>query len=147
MLLHRYFSLGKTSGRTTKAAGNVRSPCISQEIQVGFEQIHCSWKCERKSMSVSSNDNGLFEETNEQRIFSKVFYNWLRFKFHVDDLQSKILQWKISYGKCRIITKPKVKTLWFCACDKLHTQNYLRVCLRVACDRMRLGEQCGRFDV
>ena len=27
--------------------------------------------------------NGLFEETNEQHIFSKVFYNLLRFTFYV----------------------------------------------------------------
>ena len=27
--------------------------------------------------------NGLFEETNEQHIFSKAFYKQLRFKFHV----------------------------------------------------------------
>ena len=49
--LHGYFSPGKTSGPTTKAADSealpqavpfrVRGRCISQEIQVGFEQIHC----------------------------------------------------------------------------------------------------------
>ena len=27
--------------------------------------------------------NGLFEGTNEQHIFPKVFYNQLRFRFHV----------------------------------------------------------------
>ena len=31
--------------------------------------------------------NGLFEETIEQRIFSKVFYSQLRFKFHVKNVQ------------------------------------------------------------
>ena len=65
IVLHGYFSLGKTSGPTTKAAGsevllymvlcNIRSRCISQEILVGFEQIHCWCKSKRKSMSVSSN--------------------------------------------------------------------------------------------
>ena len=54
---------------------NVRSRCISQEIQAGFEQIH------RESANVKvcqyqvMMSNGLFEETNEKRIFSKVFYN------------------------------------------------------------------------
>ena len=50
IVLHGYFSLGKTSGPTTKAVGSealpqvvpfkVRSRCISQEVQVDFEQIH-----------------------------------------------------------------------------------------------------------
>ena len=31
--------------------------------------------------------NGLFEETIEQRIFCKVFYNQLRFIFHVKNVQ------------------------------------------------------------
>ena len=65
-VLHGYFSPGKTSGPTMKAAGSealpqvvpfkVRSSCISQEVQVGFKQIHYSWKCEHESMSISSND-------------------------------------------------------------------------------------------
>ena len=76
IVLHGYFSLGKTSGLTTKAAGsevllkvvlcNVRSQWLASNR-------HCSWKCEHKSMSVSS--NGLFEETNEQHISSKAFCN------------------------------------------------------------------------
>ena len=51
IVLHGYLSLGKTSGQTTKVAGSealppvvpfkVRGRCISQEVQVGFEQIHC----------------------------------------------------------------------------------------------------------
>ena len=65
--------------------------------------------------------NGFLGETNEQRIFSQVFYNSLHFKFHLHNLQWKIPQWKVSYKKCIIITKPKVKILWFCMCDKLHT--------------------------
>ena len=44
--------------------------------------------------------NSLFEETNKQHIFSKVFYNSLHFKFAVWNVQWNILQWKISpYGK------------------------------------------------
>ena len=48
-ILHGYFSLGKTSGPTTKVAGSevllqmvlrkVRNRCISQENQVGHEKI------------------------------------------------------------------------------------------------------------
>ena len=42
----------------------------------------------------------------------KGFYNKLRLKFPVYNLQSKIFQWKISpYGKYIIITKQKVKIL------------------------------------
>ena len=59
--------------------------------------------------------------TNEQWIFSKVFYNYLCFKLPVCNVQWKILQWKISpYGKYMIITKEKVEILWFCICNKLH---------------------------
>ena len=36
--------------------------------------------------------NGLFEETNEQYILSKVFYNELYSKFPVYNLKWKILQ-------------------------------------------------------
>ena len=64
IVLHGYFSLGKTSGPTTKTAGSealpevvpfkVRSRRISQEVQVGFENIYCSGKYEHESMSVSS---------------------------------------------------------------------------------------------
>ena len=52
IVLHGYFCLGKTIGPTTKAANseflllvvlcNARRRCISQEIQVGFEQIDYS---------------------------------------------------------------------------------------------------------
>ena len=64
--------------------------------------------------------NGLIEETNEQHISSKVFYNKFCFKFPSYNLQWKIFQWKIYFGKCIIITKQKVKILWFCVCNKLH---------------------------
>ena len=65
--------------------------------------------------------NGLFEETNEQYILSKVFYNELYSKFPVYNLKCKILQWNISdYKKYVIITKQKVIILRFCLCNKLH---------------------------
>ena len=65
--------------------------------------------------------NGLFEETNEQYILSKVFYNELYSKFPVYNLKWKILQWNISdYKKYVIITKQKVIILRFCLCNKLH---------------------------
>ena len=55
---------------------NVRSQCISQEIQVGFEQINCLWNPNIKVCAYQGMiSNALFEETNEQHIFSKVFYN------------------------------------------------------------------------
>ena len=38
-------------------------------------------------MSMSTNDNGFFEETNEQRVFSKVFYISLYFKFLAYNVQ------------------------------------------------------------
>ena len=72
-------------------------------------------------MPVSRNDNGLFEETNEQCIFSKVLYNQLRFTFPVWNIQWKTFQSKNSSLK-QIYNnnKTKVKILWPRACDKLH---------------------------
>ena len=88
IVLHGYYSLGKTSGLTTKTAGieilsqvvlcNVRSWSICQDIEFGFKQIHCSWKCKCKSIQyqeIKSND--LFKEINEQHIYFKVFCNYV----------------------------------------------------------------------
>ena len=69
-VFHGYFSLGKTSGPTTKAAGsevrlNVRSRCISQEGLFSFEKIivreSANVKVCQHQVMIS---NGLFEETN-----------------------------------------------------------------------------------
>ena len=63
---------------------NVNSRCISEGIQISFEQIIV-----RESANVKVSpyqvmiSNSLFEEANEQRVFSEVFYNYLHFKFHV----------------------------------------------------------------
>ena len=57
--------------------------------------------------------NGLFEESNEQHIFSKLFCNLnFKFKFPVCNAQWKIIQWKISlYRKYMEITKKGENTM------------------------------------
>ena len=65
----RSWQWGSTSSGTVQCQA-----CISQEILVGFE--HCSWKCKRKSMLVSSNDKSWLTSGNSwATYFSNVFYN------------------------------------------------------------------------
>ena len=53
----------------------VRSGCISQEVQAGFEQIYCRENANIKvcpyQVMISNEARNKFEETNEHRIFSK----------------------------------------------------------------------------
>ena len=59
-------------------------------------------------------------------IFFKVFYN---LNYVSNSLYSYNLQWKIPPDrKYIIITKQKVKILWFCTCDKLHVHKFDCVC-------------------
>ena len=115
---------------------------------IGFKQIHCSWKCKRKSISIQVMiSNSLFEETNKPRIFSKVFYNYvLNFWNIIFHWKWKILQWKISpYRKFTIIRRKKWKYYDFaCAINCAHKLTYVCACT-CACDQTHLRKQCARL--
>ena len=84
--MHGYPSLSKTSGLTTKAAGReVLLLSATSGVDVDVIARRFSLASSRYIVRESTNvkvchcqviiSNCLFEETNEQSIFSKVFYN------------------------------------------------------------------------
>ena len=75
---------------------NVKSRCISQEITVCFKPIHCSWKCDCKTMSIWSK-----VIVYMRKLMSSIFFlKYFTVNYVLNFLQWKILQWKIPYGKC-----------------------------------------------
>ena len=56
----------------------MKSQYISQKFQIGFEQIHCESVNIKVCQYQVMISNALFEETNEQRTFSKYFKSILQ---------------------------------------------------------------------
>ena len=128
---------------------NVKSWFISQEIQVGFEKIHCS---SRESANVKACQYQVMIMVNLRKLMSNKFF--LRY-FKINYVNEKSF-WQNKYCDIELVnntiytnhhvlhipafkvnlevtarfmflltgnimlTKQKVTILWFCACEKLH---------------------------